>query len=186
MTSPGDVINEAVPALVRLTDRPGAALLRVAGLGVAAFAALGLIFAQTGPRPGALLPLVLAAVLALPVGLLALRRWRLQAFTADLSRHPTVTPEAGAVDTYAAGSPAASRQDPLGDAIVEGRIRTARFMPRVEAAQRAAIAAAGGTVNAPYLRDDFRVTLIALLGTLAAVPLSTLGSIVTAIVLLSS
>lgn len=45
-------------------------------------------------------------------------------------------------------------------------------MPRIEAAQRAAIAAAGGTDNAPYLKDDLRITIISALTTMMTVPLS--------------
>ncbi|MHB1063666.1 MAG: hypothetical protein ACYC1Z_04090, partial [Georgenia sp.] len=71
-------------------------------------------------------------------------------------------------------------------AMAEGTLRTARFLPRVEAAQRAALVAAGGPVHAPYLRDDLRVTITALVGTLAAVPLSVLGWIITAVLLLTS
>lgn len=46
------------------------------------------------------------------------------------------------------------------------------FMPRIEAAQRAAIAAAGGTDNAPYLKGDLRITIIFALTTMMTVPLS--------------
>jgi hypothetical protein len=75
--------------------------------------------------------------------------------------------------------------DALNAAMAENAVRTARFLPRVEAAQRAALAAAGGPVRAPYLKDDLRVTLVALLGTLAAVPLSAIGAVITAVVLLT-
>ena len=52
------------------------------------------------------------------------------------------------------------------------------------AAQRALLRAAGGPVNAPYLRDDLRVTLVAFLGTVAAIPLGVLGAFVCAFSLL--
>jgi len=38
-------------------------------------------------------------------------------------------------------------------------------------ARRAAIAAAGGLVNAPYLKDDLRVTLLSGIFTLLSIPL---------------
>src|SRR5690606_6163665 len=64
------------------------------------------------------------------------------------------------------------------------RATAARWFPRVEAAQRALLRAAGGPVNAPYLRDDLRVTLLAFLGTVAAIPLGVLGAFVCAFALL--
>lgn len=184
MTSNAELLNEALRSLVRLADRPGAALVRVAGLGVGVFALLGLVYRLGNTDPSGWLPFALAAVLAVPVVVLAVRRWRLRALALDAPSAPTVTPRVGEV--VVPGTDDGVPHEPVAEAIVEGRIRTARFMPRVEAAQRAAVAAAGGTVNAPYLRDDLRVTIAALIGTLAAIPLSTLGSIVTAIVLLSA
>ena len=58
---------------------------------------------------------------------------------------------------------------------IRSRCRLLQF-PRVEAAQRALLRAAGGPVKAPYLRDDLRVTLVAFLGTVAAIPLGVLGA----------
>ena len=48
------------------------------------------------------------------------------------------------------------------------------WMPRVEAAQRGAIAAAGGTVNAPYLKDDLRVTLVSAMTAGVLIPIELL------------
>ena len=58
------------------------------------------------------------------------------------------------------------------DAALEGQELRNTWMPRVEAAQRAAIAAAGGTVNAPYLKDDLRMTLASYMGMLAGTPIA--------------
>ena len=44
------------------------------------------------------------------------------------------------------------------------------WMPRVEAAQRAAVAAAGGTVNAPHLKDDLRGRVGSAILTALAIP----------------
>lgn len=190
MTATGDVLNQVVPALVRVVRRPGALLLRAAAVAVASFALLGLVFALTGAGAGwaAWLPLVLAGFLAVPVVVLAVRRERLQARTDELARHRTVIAGAGEV----ARSGGAARRDPLQDemdsvaaAMAESGVRTARFFPRIEAAQRAGLLAAGGPVNAPYLRDDLRVTIAALLGTVAAIPLATIGALVTVVGLLA-
>lgn len=58
------------------------------------------------------------------------------------------------------------------DAKMEASQPRDTWMPRVEAAQRAAVAAAGGIVNAPYLKDDLRVTIASAILAALAVPLS--------------
>ncbi len=189
MTQTGDLLNQVVPPLVRLADRPGALLLRVAAFGVGTFALLGLVHGLVVDGWQAWVPLELAGLLALPVVLLAVRRRRLVLQTEGVGVHRTVSANPREIVVVNGEPLAGLREEQRASydaALAENRIRTARFMPRVEAAQRAAVAAAGGHVHAPYLRDDLRVTIAALLGTLAAVPLSALGSIVTAIVLLTA
>lgn len=187
MTATGDVLNQVVPALVRLARRPGAVLLALASATVGTFAVLGLAHGATGASAGDWVPLVLAALLATPVVTLAVRRHRLQTQVERVGEQRTVAGSAGVV--VRADEPSPSRlqeeRDTLSAAFAESSLRTARFLPRVEAAQRAARLAAGGTVQAPYLKDDIRVTLVALLATLVAVPLGTLGAVVTAILLLT-
>ena len=56
---------------------------------------------------------------------------------------------------------------------------------RVDQAQRALMTAVGGPVNAPYLRDDLRVTLAAALGMFVAIPIGGLAAIIIALVLLA-
>lgn len=85
-----------------------------------------------------------------------------------------------------ARSPVEEELGTLSEAMDENRVRSARWFPRVEATQRALLRAAGGPVNAPYLRDDLRVTLVAFLGTVAAIPLAVLGSFMCAFALLFS
>lgn len=68
------------------------------------------------------------------------------------------------------------------DARRESALRKETFLPRIEAAQRAAIAAAGGTHNAPYLKDDVRITLISALGTAALIPIATFMVLIAAII----
>ncbi|UNX53625.1 hypothetical protein MF406_11555 [Georgenia sp. TF02-10] len=195
MTAAADVLNTVVPVLVRVARRPGAVLLTVAGAGVVLFALLGLLLGTGGTGWPAWIPFGCAVLLAVPVLVLAVRRWRLQAQTADLAAHPTVGPasrevvavggeRAGATGAGAGAGAGLADLDALNAALAESSIRTARFLPRVEAAQRAARAAAGGPVAAPYLADDLRVTIVALLGTLAAAPLSAVGALVTALLLL--
>jgi hypothetical protein len=192
MTTTGDVLNQVIPALVRLVRRPGAALLAVAAAAVGTFAVLGLVHGVTGTRSGDWLAFACALLLAVPVVLLAVRRHRLQQQVAEVGARTTIS-GAGTLapldrsrgDRLPGDVRWEEEREAISAAMAENALRTARFLPRVEAAQRAARRAAGGTVQAPYLKDDIRVTLVALLGTIAAVPLAGLGALVTAIALLT-
>ena len=189
MTAAGDVLNQVIPALVRLARRPGAALLWLATASVGSFVLLAVVHGLTGSAWPDWIPLALAVLLAVPVVVLAVRRHRLQVQVADLAARPTIT--GGAAGTVARRGDGTEdtrlrdEREALSAAMAENALRTARFLPRVEAAQRAARFAAGGTVQAPYLKDDIRVTLVALLATLVVVPLGSLGAVITAVLLLS-
>ncbi len=76
------------------------------------------------------------------------------------------------------GSPAPDQVQRQHDAKMEATQLRDTWMPRVEAAQRAAIAAAGGTVNAPYLKDDLRVTIVSAILSGLAIPAATFFSFV--------
>lgn len=60
-----------------------------------------------------------------------------------------------------------------------------RVLGRMERAQRALLTAAGGPVNAPYLVDDLRITVLAFAGTLATIVVGGFAVLVLAIVLLA-
>lgn len=70
------------------------------------------------------------------------------------------------------------------DAQRESAQRKDTFFPRIEAAQRAAIAAAGGTQNAPYLKDDLRITMVSAIGTAVLIPIASFMVLVAAIIAL--
>lgn len=61
-----------------------------------------------------------------------------------------------------------------------------RVFGRIERAQRALLAAAGGPTNAPYLADDLRITVVAFAGTLVTIAVGGLLVLVLAIALLAS
>lgn len=182
-------MNQIATNLVRLTRRPGFLLLGAATVPVVVFVLLALLVGLQAATGGGWALFAVALLLAVPVALLAIRRERLRRTTDGF-------PGAGAV--VAGGvvdHPAIPATDPLtgavgaeagtwAEAVAETQIRTARWLPRVEATQRALVRAAGGVVNAPYLRDDLRVTLLAVVGTLLAIPLATLGVFLAAFVLL--
>ncbi|MGC0251647.1 hypothetical protein [Pseudactinotalea sp. Z1748] len=60
-----------------------------------------------------------------------------------------------------------------------------RALAAIDRAQRALLTAAGGTAGAPYLKDDLRITVASLFGTMLAIPLGALAVIVLALVLLT-
>lgn len=189
MSATSDAMNQIASNLVRLTRRPGLLLLGAATLPVVLFVVLSLIVGLQAATGGGWTLFALALLLAVPVALLAIRRERLRRTTDGLPGAGTVV-AGGVVD-----HPATPGADPLtgalgeemgtwNEAMAETHIRTARWLPRVEATQRALVRAAGGVVNAPYLRDDLRVTLLAVLGTVLAIPLAVLGVFLAAFVLL--
>lgn len=74
----------------------------------------------------------------------------------------------------------------LGRLLGSGRLGVAGYaLTRVQKAQRALLVAAGGPVRAPYLKDDLRLSALALVGTLIAIPLGALLAIILALVLLT-
>lgn len=187
MSATSDAMNQLVANVVRLARRPGLMLLVAAAGPVGVFLLLSLLIGLEAVTWAGWLPFVLAALLGVPVILLAVRRERLQRTTASLGETPVV---AGGVVVVQEGQTDAQRAaleqelGTLSEAMEEGRVRTARWFPRVEAAQRSLLRAAGGPVNAPYLRDDLRVTLMAFLGTVVAIPLGVLGTFACAFALL--
>lgn len=60
-----------------------------------------------------------------------------------------------------------------------------RALGGIDRAQRGLLTAAGGPVNAPYLKDDLRISAAALAGTLIAIPVGALAVIILALVLLT-
>ena len=174
-----DPLDGILPVLVRVATRPGAVLVTTSALGtglLALVAALGLWAGRTAP---AVVGLVVAALAGSFTLVLHGRRRRLTT-ALDSMGGVTVVPASGELVRHhpgGAGQYDSGVTGALGSvarglerAGEEYAIRPARFLPRVEAAQRAALAALGGPVRAPYLRDDLRVTLVALVGTAAMVP----------------
>lgn len=179
MSETNDAVNQIAANVVRLARAPGRLLLVVASVPVGAFLLLGLLLGLGAAGWTGWVPFALAALLAVPVVVLAVRRARLQRATESLPQGPLTTP--GGVVVVSGDT---SRDTTMNDAVSEAHIHTTRWFPRVEAAQRALLRAAGGPVKAPYLRDDLRVTLLAFLGTAAAIPLGILGAFITAFALL--
>lgn len=170
-----------LPLLVRLLRGPGKFMLAVNGALTALLVALAAA-AVRDDHAAVWVPLGLGIVLAAAIVFFGVRLARLSKHVDALEKLQT---ESTDVEIIAKdGRPVVDDEarQRFQDASYEASLRTSRFMPRVEAAQRAAVAAAGGTVAAPYLKDDLRWTIVSGLVTAAAGPVSFVLLIVTAII----
>lgn len=178
MSATPGALSLTLPILVKLLRVPGKLML-IAHSVIIGILAITAYYAHRnfdGFWPW--VPTAFAVFFALGLAVFAWRRQRLMRHVDDLERlqQGTRTLEGGAELIPAEGSSSlgVDRQQweqRLSDARTEADSKRKTFMPRVESAQRAAVAAAGGTVNAPYLKDDLRVTLVAALISLAAGPI---------------
>ncbi|MGV9182619.1 hypothetical protein [Arcanobacterium canis] len=180
MIQPGSM-SIILPLLERLGRGAGRLLVGVA-------VSLDLLLVLAGWKvahlsEGTWLPLIVALILAVPIAIFAWRRHRLavgvEATRERLVFHtPTSAPSATEVivrptaDTTEEQRKRSITQERAQRAMRESAKRRDTYWPRIESAQRAAIAMAGGVENAPYLKDDVRVTLISLIATVASIPLS--------------
>lgn len=104
------------------------------------------------------------------------------------------SPKAGSAGSAGGSSSATGKPTPplideetkqrMADAKFESKNLRNTYMPRVEAAQRAAIAAAGGVVKAPYLKDDLRPTILSAMFSVLSVPVLSLFAIIALFALL--
>lgn len=206
---------------------PTKALLVLATGLVAVVAVLAavLVLRPNAPGPvGTAFAIAAPVLLAVPVLVLASRRRRWLAATADLdTEHHTITgtnahaEQATGQELTPADLTERIEQDMHGkegaddvqavfDAMNEGRAPGSeqgagarmtralsrgrlgpigRALAKLERAQRALLTAAGGPVAAPYLREDLRVSVAAMAGTLLVLPLAALAAIILALVLLT-
>lgn len=183
MIQPGSM-SIILPLLERIGRGAGRALVGVA-------ASLDLLLVLAGWKvahlsEGTWLPLIVALVLAVPITVFAWRRHRLETRVDAtqqrlVPRAPTSAPVAPGAsdivvrtvsDTAEEQRKRIIAQERAQKAMAESAKRRDTYLPRIESAQRAAIAMAGGVENAPYLKDDVRVTLISLIATVIAIPLS--------------
>lgn len=174
-------MNErGIGQLIRLANAPGAILVRLAALASLPFLVVSLLALRAKPAPFAWILLVLAGILAAAVAFFAWRRARLSALVDEaemnVTGQATGTGELTRPEEEGIEARLTSHLDRLHDFDAERRLRRDTWMPGVEATQRALVRAAGGVERAPYLKDDLRVTLIAMGLTLLAVPAGTLGT----------
>ena len=200
-------LKDVLPLVEEMTRGPGQSLVRTAALVDSTLLALGALLARRGVGAFSFLVLALGAVFGAGILVFAIRRARLESRVEEWKRagRATVAGEAASSSTDYSdryrdaapsdshevvvidGAPRSDEADPADD-----RARAARaeaglrdtWMPRIDAAQRSAIAAAGGVVNAPYLRDDLRITILSALVAAVAVPVGSFFAILAVLALL--
>lgn len=200
-------LKDVLPLVEEMTRGPGKSLVRTAALVDSTLLALGALLARRGVGAFSVLVLALGAVFGAGILVFAIRRARLESRVEEWKRagRATVAGEAAFSSTDYSdryrdaapsdshevvvidGAPRSDEADPADD-----RARAARaeaglrdtWMPRIDAAQRSAIAAAGGVVNAPYLRDDLRITILSALVAAVAVPVGSFFAILAVLALL--
>lgn len=200
-------LKDVLPLVEEMTRGPGKSLVRTAALVDSTLLALGALLTRRGVGAFSVLVLALGAVFGAGILVFAIRRARLESRVEQWKRagRATVAGEAASSSTDYSdryrdaapsdshevvvidGAPRSDEADPADD-----RARAARaeaglrdtWMPRIDAAQRSAIAAAGGVVNAPYLRDDLRITILSALVAAVAVPVGSFFAILAVLALL--
>ena len=154
-------LKDVLPLVEEMTRGPGKSLVRTAALVDSTLLALGALLARRGVGAFSVLVLALGAVFGVGILVFAIRRARLESRVEQWKRAGQAT---------VAGEAASSSTD------YSDRYR--------DAAQRSAIAAAGGVVNAPYLRDDLRITILSALVAAVAVPVGSFFAILAVLALL--
>ena len=200
-------LKDVLPLVEEMTRGPGKSLVRTAALVDSTLLALGALLARRGVGAFSVLVLALGAVFGAGILVFAIRRARLESRVEEWkrARRATVAGEAASSSTDYSdryrdaapsdshevvvidGAPRSDEADPADDraraAWAEAGLRDT-WMPRIDAAQRSAIAAAGGVVNAPYLRDDLRITILSALVAAVAVPVGSFFAILAVLALL--
>ncbi|MCI7305356.1 MULTISPECIES: hypothetical protein [Trueperella] len=191
-------LNVFLPLIERLTRLPGRALVSTAAVANVLLAFVGVGAGRNGSSTAAWIPFAACVVFSAVLVFFAVRRSRLErlmeAYTEKLraryGRRPQAESAGQIASTAGEGIVIDEYGNPLGreegmeqeiermrakerqaDAEREAAQRKNTFLSRLEAAQRAAIAQAGGVENVPHLKDDLRWTILSAGLTLASLPI---------------
>ncbi|VEI14101.1 hypothetical protein [Trueperella bialowiezensis] len=178
-------LNLVLPVLERLSRAPGQALVVLSAVANAILLVVGWLAGSRQSSVSAWLPFCVGLVSTGVLVFFAVRRQRLEnRLDAYLDHRVEATADTPAVvidedgNTIPGPNPAGMKQeaerlatrDRQRAAEAESAHRKDTFMARLEAAQRAAIAAAGGIEAAPHLKDDLRWTILSAIITLVGLP----------------
>lgn len=193
-------MNLFLPAIERLSRLPGKVLVAMSAAGNALLLITGWMAGQRHGGVGGWLPFGVGVVLTAVLIFFAVRRQRLEsrldAYSAQaIERYNRImNPPQNAGEISAGGGDGVVIDEqgvvipgPNSEAMrheaellksrerqraaeLEATNRKNTFMSRLEAAQRAAIASAGGIENVPHLKDDLRWTIVSAGITLVSIP----------------
>lgn len=174
-------LSVILPLLVKILRGPGK-LLVIANGAIIALVLWLTVNAVSDGHSAAWVPLIFGAIFAAAILIFGVRLAKLSRYVDQLEQLQDRTSGQEIMTRDGRSVTEEDARQRFQDASWEASQKTGRFMPRVEAAQRAAIAAAGGTVEAPYLKADLRVTIVSGLLAMAAGPVGFILLIATAII----
>lgn len=188
MSSHADLVHRVAAAIIGFARRPSKWLLLAAAVTLGVFTALAILILNRADGFASWIPLILAGLMAVPVIMLAVRRQRLLNAIASVGQHRVVhieTPGEVITAGHDEGSdPLAGHLGVFATRLTGGTHHGRGWFPNVSAVQSVLLNALGGTVNAPYLRDDLSLTFAVAVATLIVVPLAAGGSVILLIIAL--
>ncbi|WP_216404641.1 hypothetical protein [Arcanobacterium phocae] len=186
-----------LPIIERIVRFPGKIVVVASGIVTALALAMGWAAGRTAESVVSWWPFIVSVIFAVAVATFGVLRFRL-AQAVDSSIDKMTQSLAGSDDvtiinpdgTYV-GAHAHTFDDEVARVRASQRRRDAQaaaahkrnvFFPRIEAAQRAAIAGAGGVENAPYLKYDVRIILLSAILSIVAIPVGIFTFVVSLII----
>ncbi|WP_067782634.1 hypothetical protein [Actinomyces vulturis] len=183
-----------VPSVVRLATKPGTVLIWIAAFFTGILTVCTIIAGVSHAQGAMIFGCLMIALCGFFITLLWIRRHQLLKAADSLGGVEVINVPKTDVATIDSSSTVNSGESSFldmaksraNDVRVEISRRPSAFMPQVVVAQRAALAALGGPVKAPYLVPDLRVTVVAVMGTLFTIPVAILSSAIVLITALLS
>lgn len=181
--------DQGVGQLIRLANAPGALLVRVSAFFTLPYLLFSFLAWRQSQGAMATILFAVAVVLALALAFFGWRRDRLSKLVDEAEAH--VREPLPYAEMAVWEDPARSDEELLEERMrqimdfeTERRLHRDTWLPGVEATQRALVRAAGGVENAPYLKDDLRITVLALTAAVLAIPASAVGTFLSILLLL--
>ncbi|MDO5728017.1 MAG: hypothetical protein Q4P71_00125 [Actinomycetaceae bacterium] len=191
--SKGEALTAGARFASNATEVPGRLLIKLALLTSASTTLLGWIGIYAYDGFGWWLPFIVGIVALATTGFFAFRRKQLRDSLAQSgprtvidqdTQSLVVLDENGHDPEYELHAFAQREGEAFGRARSEFQQRPARFLPRVEAAQRSLRSLVDPGYDAPWLKHDIRPTLVSFVATAISIPVCGFFSVITAIALI--
>ncbi|MDO5720748.1 MAG: hypothetical protein Q4P05_08435 [Actinomycetaceae bacterium] len=191
--SKGEALTVGARFASEATSIPGRLLIKIALMTALSTTLLGGIGVWAYSGFGWWIPLIVGLASLAITGFFILRRTQLhnaleQSGPRDVidndAQSLTILDENGRDPEYELRAFAQREGEAFGRARREYHHRTARFFPRIEAAQRSLRSYVDPTYDAPWLEHDIRPTLVAFIATAISIPVCGFFTVITAIALI--